>query len=1035
MALLLFGHFTMALAQQESPAELAYLGMAKEFSALVERARNDNDYQAASTRIAKFSAEYPEAKRQVARLNCMVAASHFPAPDLSINHRRLNAIPASDLLKVERVCAEGIETYPDSGAPRPSDAHRKVIVILCLIHKADCGALRPLRSDPPNTRVGGYHGTIGPFNVTPESAQRSASYTNVEALEIERLDKQTRPLFIEASRMRRAGKHAEAVEVLTQLLQLNPYEGSYFRMRASSFMALKQFVRAEQDFTTAISLSDKSSELVGQRAKALWLQGKSAFDRALIDYNQAVLWAPTDSRWVGWRGQLLHEMGRQAEGDTDVRKAIALDTLPSRFQSSKQGPDLFVDGLVVLRSKEAHIDWSTKDRGDGNTYAHWVQSTYESSAEGLSSTVLYQEGNWPTVLEPSITLCNKSTPQLCRAVQFSSPTNSNNFVKPTRYLNSSPAIKIYRTPSLDDISTTIPTVSYGRYIGEAEIVGVWGKNHLPFESTIQVIIDDTFDHPRAARLIAIGRFINGSGYEPIVGYVAKSSVTAPNEGYREVESPELKTVYASADEAVSRLARLPSPFNAIDLGMDPRRVYSSTPKGLLKSFGFVSVVNEERGTACSAALVGNSKTIITAGHCVGANGSVVVQYLDGRGNAHKRSALVVENPHALRAGSTSEIPAMLGVKPDQQKALAVLSDWAVLRLDSAFPDEAIPLQPVDLGRYLSPVSPSPVYVVGFPGDVPLKTPTLSVCTPPLNSSNRVVAWSSNTVNSMMLGLRNCISFSGNSGGPVLVIQDGELKFLGVVAASKSDFLFGCYSFHFDNLGDLTQIASRRYLTKEQGDEIFKFAKANGGHWPWRMIDLKEVFPALYEYSMRASSIALSLPILNSSPPRADSSEEREKCTFRPYWAPFKHYQEVNITSGTLLFERIAKESNRRVITTPAIGKTVFSLPRESRLVTSRGKGLFEFVNGTAERCLKYLSRRELTPGARFVDEPTDCVLDASVLEKALNLGRGHDYQLVLRQGTLIVLRKSDSKLLRSYEGVMQACIANPLRNCHLQDAW
>lgn len=85
---------------------------------------------------------------------------------------------------------------------------------------------------------------------------------------------------------------AESGDIYTDLIELNPTEGRYYTLRASSWWALGNAERALEDFDKAIDLGYQAPHAYTSRG--LFHAEMGNFDEAIADYNEALRLDPED---------------------------------------------------------------------------------------------------------------------------------------------------------------------------------------------------------------------------------------------------------------------------------------------------------------------------------------------------------------------------------------------------------------------------------------------------------------------------------------------------------------------------------------------------------------------------------------------------------------------------------------------------------------------------------------------------------------------------------------------------------------------
>lgn len=120
------------------------------------------------------------------------------------------------------------------------------------------------------------------------------------------------------------GRHAGAIEALSQAIGSTPDDSSLFRMRADVYALAGENANARADFSTAIRLAPDSADLLNARGYFLMTLGIPA--DALQDFDAAISRNPQHTAALNNRGLLQLAAGQYETCVKDFSKAIAADS-------------------------------------------------------------------------------------------------------------------------------------------------------------------------------------------------------------------------------------------------------------------------------------------------------------------------------------------------------------------------------------------------------------------------------------------------------------------------------------------------------------------------------------------------------------------------------------------------------------------------------------------------------------------------------------------------------------------------------------
>jgi Tfp pilus assembly protein PilF len=151
-----------------------------------------------------------------------------------------------------------------------------------------------------------------------------------------------RALLQRASTSVRQGRHAAAIESLSQAIGIRPDDAVLFRMRGDVYALTGENANARADFSTAIGLQPRNADLYNFRGYFLMSHGLGR--DAMADFDQAVLLDPTHTAALNNRGLLRLSEQDFAAAEADFTKAI---------ESSGDFPDAWNNrGFARLKKQE-----------------------------------------------------------------------------------------------------------------------------------------------------------------------------------------------------------------------------------------------------------------------------------------------------------------------------------------------------------------------------------------------------------------------------------------------------------------------------------------------------------------------------------------------------------------------------------------------------------------------------------------------------------------------------------------------------------
>lgn len=155
---------------------------------------------------------------------------------------------------------------------------------------------------------------------SPAPAEKTSAAEPVQAEQSEGYSPAIRALLLRARTAVTEGRHAGAIEALSQAIGFTPEDARLFRMRADVYSLLGENANARADFSTAIRLADNNADLYNARGYFLMTQGIPA--EARTDFDSAIERNPRHPAALNNRGLLHLAAGQLEESISDFSLAI-----------------------------------------------------------------------------------------------------------------------------------------------------------------------------------------------------------------------------------------------------------------------------------------------------------------------------------------------------------------------------------------------------------------------------------------------------------------------------------------------------------------------------------------------------------------------------------------------------------------------------------------------------------------------------------------------------------------------------------------
>lgn len=117
--------------------------------------------------------------------------------------------------------------------------------------------------------------------------------------------------------------HQQAIDELTEAINLNPLYADYYSVRADIFVKLKKYDQAIEDYSTAINLMPEYSCYYAWRGDIYFDLGN--YEEAIVDYNADIKLDPKDTYWRMKRGDAYLALGNNEKAFASFKEAIIID--------------------------------------------------------------------------------------------------------------------------------------------------------------------------------------------------------------------------------------------------------------------------------------------------------------------------------------------------------------------------------------------------------------------------------------------------------------------------------------------------------------------------------------------------------------------------------------------------------------------------------------------------------------------------------------------------------------------------------------
>lgn len=693
------------------------------------------------------------------------------------------------------------------------------------------------------------------------------------------------------------------------------------------------------------------------------------------------------------------------------------------------------EGLFTSRFRRSKGKSKYEKDSDGNNYEekqYVLRDTF--FGENLTTQVVIQKT--PNGLTSTGKANDRFTCKgdICKATD----------VLPYTYVGPQP-IRLFATEALDSVSVDVP-VSFPQW----DVRGQYWKNggFTTREMGIReigtpIFVDKNYSNPKLERVLFVCR-ATVFYCEPAVGYIEKiylmkyvsyvGSTDAALEIIRNFDKsrrpqntpPKLwnknQMLEAMNPEPVNRLALVDSPYNKVFPKTDIRRILKLGKKSGLEEYGFVRLVTRHGRKSCSAALVGNRRTLVTAGHCFdSADDLAEAIYRTSDGKTISRTARITKTPFFNK----NEKRITDAIEPNKANGAYYLTDWAVLKLDEEFPESVLPLPIADYGQLLAPFAkPSPTFLLGYPGDLDNSAPSISPCGLIDVSNDFRVSFASNTDWMAPLLVDGCAAFQGNSGGPLIHFYKNQPHFIGVVSV-------GDLKSAIENCPKYITSDSKTYLaTRLNGDDQFSASdlKHRLDDNKLSKFDIELLRKTDELLIVHEKNPDLYIDFDNKDKNQNSLADRSGRCAYKKYISALTQWKEVILSTSKYMLDSIEEANGTPSTQTKQLGINYFGEPHNGTMLHTRSFGLMGLMPDKLN-CVFRGGPSVLLEGKSITTiNNDDGYCDVTKRSKfAFRITKDSplaEYGFGAYKGALVIFDPNSGNIVHAYSGVLERCMAD-----------
>ncbi len=161
------------------------------------------------------------------------------------------------------------------------------------------------------------------------------------------------------------GKYTEAIDVYTQILELDEAKDEIYNNRGMAYMKQKQYIKAANDFTKAIELDNTVDVYYNNRGLARYYD--AAFDEAIADFSVAIEMNGSDANYYSNRGDAYVGKIDYEKAVPDYNKALELE--PERVVTLNNRASAYFN---MGQFEEAVVDYTAAlEKEPENSVVYW----------------------------------------------------------------------------------------------------------------------------------------------------------------------------------------------------------------------------------------------------------------------------------------------------------------------------------------------------------------------------------------------------------------------------------------------------------------------------------------------------------------------------------------------------------------------------------------------------------------------------------------------------------------------------------------
>ncbi len=203
-----------------------------------------------------------------------------------------------------------------------------------------------------------------------------------------------------------AKDYSGAVKYFTECLRATPIADACYFKRADSYRNLEKYDEAIADYTITAELNPNNAVAFGNRGLAYFR--KKDFQTAIKDYDRAIALTQTEAYYYLNRGAAYANLGRPADGEADIKKALAMSP---NDQSIKDAFENVESQLHPPTQRVIDGGADTEDLATGEEYSErgakqFADKQYEKAVASFSGCIRLQPANYSCYYNRSVVYDN-----------------------------------------------------------------------------------------------------------------------------------------------------------------------------------------------------------------------------------------------------------------------------------------------------------------------------------------------------------------------------------------------------------------------------------------------------------------------------------------------------------------------------------------------------------------------------------------------------------------------------------------------------